>query len=154
MHTGLRRLPVAFASLAIVACGADGTSRRPAAPTPQGNASRRAPPVSTGHSDTRWSGRAEDSWTSIDSMKTFLDLTTIPVGIRTVMPRVLACGTQSTAKGKVQVHLKVMPDGHVAKASVKTAPDAVLGACVASAMAGALFPKTDLGGTFTYPFTF
>lgn len=124
-----------FASLVLVACGADGTRPEPATPTARGTAARKAPPVSTVQPETQWSGRVDESWISIDSMKTYLDLATIPVGIRTVKPEVLACGTRSTAKGKVQIRLKVSPDGRVASATVKSTPDPVLGACVAAAMA-------------------
>ena len=50
--------------------------------------------------------------------------------------------------------VKVSPSGSVANVSVKNTPDPGLGSCVASAMQGAHFPKTQKGGSFSYPFIF
>jgi hypothetical protein len=42
----------------------------------------------------------------------------------------------------------------VTNVEVEAAPDAVLARCVASAIQKAVFPQTQLGGSFSYPFVF
>jgi outer membrane biosynthesis protein TonB len=66
----------------------------------------------------------------------------------------MACGDKSSAKGQVKVSVKVAPDGRVAGVTVKNTPDPGLGNCVAGAMQGAHFSKTQNGGSFGYPFVF
>jgi outer membrane biosynthesis protein TonB len=84
-----------------------------------------------------------------------LDRSMISAGVGNVKARVTACGDKSSAKGKVKVHVKVGPDGHVSGSpSVEQSPDPALGACVANAMSKATFAKTQNGGSFSYPFVF
>jgi serine/threonine-protein kinase len=83
-----------------------------------------------------------------------LDRSMISAGIANAKGRVAACAEKSTAKGQVRVVIKVNPDGSVANVSVRTAPDDVLGSCVAAEVAHASFAKTQQGGSFTYPFVF
>ncbi len=78
----------------------------------------------------------------------------IKAGIAKVRGRVSACGDKSNAKGQVKIRIKVSPSGSVSSASVSSAPDKALGACVASACKSAKFIKTQKGGSFTYPFVF
>ena len=68
-----------------------------------------------------------------------------------VQPRAAACSGKSSAKGDVKIGVKVGPDGSVKSTTVKAAPDAALGDCVAAAVKKASFPKTQNGGSFTYP---
>jgi TonB family protein len=75
-------------------------------------------------------------------------------GVAKVKARAQACGDKSPAKGQVKVSVKVSPDGGVVSVTVKNTPDPGLGNCVASAMQGAKFAKTQTGGSFAYPFTF
>ena len=72
--------------------------------------------------------------------------------VANVKARVMACGDKSPVKGRVKVHVKVNPDGHVANVTVETSPDAKLGACVAAAVQRATFPKTQAGGSFGIPY--
>jgi predicted Zn finger-like uncharacterized protein len=83
-----------------------------------------------------------------------LDKGMISDGVSRVKARVMACGDKSSAKGQVKVSVKVAPDGHVAGVTVKNTPDPALGNCVAGAMNGAHFSKTQNGGSFGYPFVF
>ncbi len=101
----------------------------------------------------RWSGRREDSWGPSDENSN-LDRSMIATAVAKVKPQAIACGAEFAAKGSVRIRITVAPDGHVANASVETAPDPSLGACVATAMKSAVFEKTHRGGSFTYPFTF
>ncbi len=73
-------------------------------------------------------------------------------GISTVMGRVRACGSKHGGSGVVKVRVKVGSSGRVESAT--PSPGNALGDCVASAVKGAKFPKTQLGVTFTYPFRF
>jgi TonB family protein len=83
-----------------------------------------------------------------------LDRSMISNAVGAVKARVSACGDRSPAKGKVKVHVKVGGDGRVSNVSVESSPDAALGACVQAAMQRATFPKTQSGGSFSYPFVF
>ncbi len=83
-----------------------------------------------------------------------LDRTMIQDGVNKVKARVMGCGDKSSAKGQVKVSVKVSASGSVASVSVKSAPDAALGSCVASAMQKATFGKTQNGGSFAYPWNF
>jgi predicted Zn finger-like uncharacterized protein len=83
-----------------------------------------------------------------------LDRAMISTGVGKVRGRIEACGSKSSAKGEVKVSVKVAPNGSVSTVSVKSAPDATLGSCVASAMERASFSKTQNGGSFSYPFIF
>jgi ABC-type multidrug transport system fused ATPase/permease subunit len=82
-----------------------------------------------------------------------LDRVAISEGIAAVKGRVAACGSQG-AKGKVKVKVRVAASGAVTNVEVEAAPDAVLARCVASAIQKAVFPQTQLGGSFSYPFVF
>ena len=83
-----------------------------------------------------------------------LDRAMITDGIGKVRARVMSCGDKSPAKGQVKVSVKVGPDGRVANVTVKNTPDDALGACVAGQVQKAVFPKTQTGGQFAYPYTF
>jgi predicted Zn finger-like uncharacterized protein len=83
-----------------------------------------------------------------------LDRAMISEGVSKVKARVMACGDKSSAKGQVKVSVKVSGDGRIANVSVASSPDPGLGNCVASAMRGATFRKTQNGGSFGYPFVF
>ncbi|HTR54458.1 MAG TPA: GYF domain-containing protein [Kofleriaceae bacterium] len=83
-----------------------------------------------------------------------LDKGMISGAIASVKGRVSSCGDKSSAKGVVKVHVKVGGDGRVANVSVSQTPDPALGACVAAAVQKASFPKTQSGGSFSYPFVF
>jgi TonB family protein len=67
---------------------------------------------------------------------------------------VKACGATSKAKGAVKVAVTVAPSGEITKAETKASPDPALGECVVVAVKKATFPKTQKGGSFTYPFVF
>jgi hypothetical protein len=81
-----------------------------------------------------------------------LDRASISNGIASVKARVARC--KGTASGIVKVHAVVSPDGVVTRASVAATPDAALGICVKTAIERAVFPRTQNGGSFTYPFVF
>ncbi|MGE0547201.1 MAG: GYF domain-containing protein [Kofleriaceae bacterium] len=83
-----------------------------------------------------------------------LDRGMIQGAVDKVKARVMSCGDRSSAKGMVKVSVKVSPEGRVSSASPTQTPDPSLGNCVASAMSKASFPKTQTGGSFSYPFTF
>ena len=83
-----------------------------------------------------------------------LDRASISSGIGAVKSRVSACASRSTAKGIVKVSIRVGADGTVNTVVVKQAPDPALGACVADQVRHAVFPATQLGGSFGYPFVF
>lgn len=76
----------------------------------------------------------------------------ITSGINKVRSSVTACSSRGS--GEVKVTVKVQGSGSVADVSVKSAPNAALGSCVASAVKKAKFTKTQEGATFTYPFVF
>lgn len=71
-----------------------------------------------------------------------------------VRGRVASCGDKNPGKGQVKVSVKVGGNGKVSSVSVKESPNAALGSCVSSAVKGASFPKTQNGGSFSYPFVF
>lgn len=83
-----------------------------------------------------------------------LDRSAIKTSMNKTLARVTACGSRSPASGKVTVSVKVAGDGSVARVTVKEAPDAALGQCVARAVEKATFPETQKGGSFSYPFLF
>lgn len=88
------------------------------------------------------------------SLPESLDRQAISSGIASVKARVAACGAASSAKGKVKVHVRVGADGLVTSVEVDSTPDAALGGCVAAAVQRAVFPRTQQGGSFSYPFVF
>jgi hypothetical protein len=83
-----------------------------------------------------------------------LDRAMISDGVSKVKARGQACGDKSPAKGEVKVSVKVAPDGSIVSVTVTNTPDAALGNCVAAAMQGARFAKTQTGGKFAFPFRF
>jgi len=84
-----------------------------------------------------------------------LERTMVAPAVERVKPAVIACGERANApKGIVKVQVHVKPDGSVSFVTVAEAPDALLGDCVAAAMQKAVFPTTQTGGGFTYPFSF
>ncbi|MBK9035794.1 MAG: serine/threonine protein kinase [Myxococcales bacterium] len=78
----------------------------------------------------------------------------ILAGVGKIKGAAAACGAKSSAKGTVKLSVKVDGSGRVADVAVKQSPDPTLGACAAAAMKRATFAKTQLGGTFAYPFVF
>ena len=78
----------------------------------------------------------------------------IKAGISKVRGKVTSCGDKHSGKGQVKVSIKVDGSGSVSSATVKASPNAALGSCVAKAVKGAKFRKTQKGGSFTYPFVF
>jgi len=78
----------------------------------------------------------------------------ISTGIANVKARIAACGDVYKAKGKVKARVHVDASGRVTSVEIEVAPDAQLGACVASILQRAPFGKTRLGGSFSYPFIF
>jgi predicted Zn finger-like uncharacterized protein len=83
-----------------------------------------------------------------------LDSSMIKAGIDKVKGRAQACGSKSSAKGAVKVRIKATPDGKVGSVDVLNAPDDALGNCVAAALKGATFPKTQRGMGFAYTLSF
>ena len=83
-----------------------------------------------------------------------LDASMIKTGIDKVKGRAQACGSKSSAKGAVKVRIKAQPDGKVGSVDVLSTPDDSLGSCVASALKGASFPKTQRGMGFAYTLSF
>jgi predicted Zn finger-like uncharacterized protein len=83
-----------------------------------------------------------------------LDSSMIKAGIDRVKGRAQACGSKSSAKGSVKVKIKATPEGKVGSVDVVSAPDDALGSCVASALRGATFAKTQRGMGFAYTLTF
>jgi TonB family protein len=83
-----------------------------------------------------------------------LDRSAISTGVAAVKSQVQACGQQSSAKGRVKVHVRVAANGLVTGVDVDATPDAALGACVQAAMRKARFTPTEQGGSFNYPFVF
>jgi hypothetical protein len=82
-----------------------------------------------------------------------LDRAAIAEGVTTVKATVLACGNESV-KGTVEVWVRVAATGEVLSVIVKSAPDAALGECVASAIQKATFASTQRGGSFAQPVVF
>jgi hypothetical protein len=83
-----------------------------------------------------------------------LDRAAISNGIASVKASVAACSTRSTVHGIVKLRVRVSADGRVTTVSVAAAPDAALAGCVASMVQRAVFPRTQTGGSFSYPFVF
>jgi hypothetical protein len=81
-----------------------------------------------------------------------LDRAAISNGIAAVKSQIAGC--KGTASGTVKVHAVVSPDGVVTRASIAATPDAALGICVKHAIERAVFPRTQNGGSFSYPFAF
>jgi hypothetical protein len=80
-----------------------------------------------------------------------LDRAAISAGVASVKAKIATC---TGGKGIVKLHVKVGANGLVTNVDVTQTPDAALGACVAAGMARAVFPKTQNGGAFSYPFVF
>lgn len=82
-----------------------------------------------------------------------LDRQMITNGIGAVKPKVTACA-RGDVKGTVRVKVKVSPGGAAEVVTVVATPDPDLGECVVAAVRSAQFPKTQSGGSFSYPFVF
>jgi hypothetical protein len=78
----------------------------------------------------------------------------IRAGVDIVKGTTHACGERATARGVVKVHVRVTGAGNVAGVDVRSAPEPVLGACVASALMQATFAPTLRGGAFVIPYEF
>lgn len=85
---------------------------------------------------------------------TALDRVQISEGVGKMRAQIMSCGDLYPAKGMVKLHVRVARDGTVAEVKATDAPNDKLGECVAGKMSGAKFPKTDTGGSFSYPFVF
>ena len=83
-----------------------------------------------------------------------LDRYMIQDGIATVHGAVAACGSSSTVRGVVKIHVHVEPSGRVSDVTVESSPDAKLGECVTAAMRTARFAATQRGGSFRFPAEF
>ena len=83
-----------------------------------------------------------------------LDRSMISQGISRVKEGVMRCGDKSSAQGKVKVHARVDPSGRVSEVHIEQTPDEELGNCVAAQIMKAHFQRTQLGGSFAYPFVF
>jgi predicted Zn finger-like uncharacterized protein len=83
-----------------------------------------------------------------------LDSSMIKAGIDKVKGKAQACGSKSSAKGAVKVRIKATPEGRVGSVDVVSSPDDALGSCVASALRGATFAKTQRGMGFAYTLSF
>jgi predicted Zn finger-like uncharacterized protein len=93
--------------------------------------------------------------TKVDSsLPEQLDSSMIKAGIDRVKGRAQACGSKSSAKGSVKVKIKATPEGRVGSVDVISSPDDALGSCVASALRGASFAKTQRGMGFAYTLSF
>lgn len=78
----------------------------------------------------------------------------ISEGIAKVRNRVVDCGADSKAKGRVKVKVAVDHNGEVTSVELEATPDKQLGECVANVVRTATFAKTNFGGAFSYPFVF
>ncbi len=83
-----------------------------------------------------------------------LDRQSISNGIAAVKARAAACADRSPATGQVKVRVHVGANGRVTSVAVEITPDAALGSCVMAAVERAVFPRTQNGGVFSYPFVF
>lgn len=86
--------------------------------------------------------------------ETSLDRANISAAITKIKPKVAACGDKHPANGAVKTKVKVAPSGKVETVQITSTPDAALGRCVQAVVKGAVFDKTDRGGSFSYPFMF
>jgi formylglycine-generating enzyme required for sulfatase activity len=64
------------------------------------------------------------------------------------------CGAGLEGAGTVRVGVTVAPSGSITSVEVRDTPDDWLGRCVATRIKDAVFPATEFGGTFSYPFAF
>lgn len=102
-----------------------------------------------GGGGSRKPGGGSGGDTNLPEKLTRSDITT---GINKVRSGVTGCSSKGS--GEVKVTVKVDGSGSVGDVSVKSAPNAALGTCVANAVKKAKFAKTQDGATFTYPFVF
>ena len=75
-------------------------------------------------------------------------------GMARIKSKIDACAAKSQYQGTVTVSVKVMGSGAVDDVKVKSSPDGALGACVARAVQGAAFARTQKGGTVSHSFRF
>jgi hypothetical protein len=71
--------------------------------------------------------------------------------IDSVKPTIERCGAARAKKEFVAIHVRVTPMGEVDHVIVQQTDDASLAECIALAMRGAKFPRTQRGGAFKYP---
>jgi TonB family protein len=83
-----------------------------------------------------------------------IDRAMIVEGMAKMKPAISRCDVRYGVRGTVNLNVKVGSDGSVADVSVASSPDAALGDCVATAIRKASFAKTQIGGSFRYPFLF
>ena len=90
---------------------------------------------------------------TLESAPPALERPVIAQALEDVVPQIAQCS--ATRNGaRVVVSVTVMPAGTVDRVIVRESPTAPLGDCVAGALKVALFPMTQRGGSFTYPFVF
>ena len=77
-----------------------------------------------------------------------LDRAALAAGIATIKAQ--RCGGSSSARGDVNVSVKVTPEGKVSSVTIKSTPDQTLAACVEREAKLGSFAKTRRGGTFKY----
>jgi hypothetical protein len=77
-----------------------------------------------------------------------LDRNALAKGIATIKAQ--KCGGSSSAKGDVNVSVKVTPEGTVSGVTVKSSPDPSLTSCVVAEAKRGTFAKTKRGGSFSY----
>jgi eukaryotic-like serine/threonine-protein kinase len=75
-------------------------------------------------------------------------------GVATVLAQIRACVAKTGIKGSVNASIKVLASGRVRLASIKSASDPRLAACVSSKLVHARFAATLYGDDFAFPFSF
>lgn len=91
---------------------------------------------------------------TVASGRTSLSRADISKTIALAKSTIRTCGDMSTASGTVKVNVKVRPDGKVGAVSTNQTYDAKVSGCVLDVVRKLIFPATDDGGAFTYPFVF
>jgi hypothetical protein len=87
--------------------------------------------------DTRQSLDRDDIKTTMDAIK----------------PKIVACNTHDF-HGKIRVTVKVAGAGTVDKVTLDDHSATELGKCIVGVIEHVAFPKTQTGGSFTYPLVF
>jgi predicted Zn finger-like uncharacterized protein len=64
------------------------------------------------------------------------------------------CGASSSAKGDVNVSIKITAEGKVSGVTIKSTPDPALGTCVEREAKRGTFAKTKRGGSYAYVWRF
>ncbi|MBK9070142.1 MAG: hypothetical protein IPL79_03945 [Myxococcales bacterium] len=83
-----------------------------------------------------------------------LDMAAFHSGVSSVKARLTSCSAKSSARGKINVRVKIGGDGRVSSTTVLGSFDDAVGSCVAAALQTATFKKTQNGGQFDLPIAF